>query len=284
MNSFAHPLANRMVTLQGPAGPVAIRYILATGQRRSVGLVVTPQGLQVRTPPLLPAAQVDALLQRKAGWILQKLQAAQQQVQGQTAAPPPWSDGAWFAWRGEWVQVCAEFPGRQPRLQWQAPAVQDVGMAVRKTGYLVRAQTSQHGNTLASGSERPVARLLVNAPRSVPQRIGACVERWLRAQAMQTLQDYCHQYAPLLGVVPTRLSLTNASTRWGSASSNGAIRVHWRLLQLPPPLFEYVVVHELAHLREMNHSPRFWAHVQRVMPDYVQRRTMLKAIRLDEWT
>lgn len=274
-----------MMTLQGPAGPVRIRYVLATGQRRSVGLVVTPQGLQVRAPRLMPPAQVDALLQRKAGWILQKLQAAQQQGQEQTAAPLPWSDGAWFAWRGQWVQVCTDFPGRQPRLQWQAPAVQGgAAMAVRKTGYLVRGQTSQHGNTLASLTEWPVARLLLNAPASAPQRIGACVERWLRVQAMQAMQDYCRQYAPLLGVVPTRLSLTNANTRWGSASSNGAIRVHWRLSQLPPPLFEYVVVHELAHLREMNHSPRFWAHVQRVMPDYAQRRALLKAIRLDEWT
>ncbi|HNL41945.1 MAG TPA: M48 family metallopeptidase, partial [Ottowia sp.] len=63
---------------------------------------------------------------------------------------------------------------------------------------------------------------------------------------------------------------------WGSASADGSIRLNWRLIHLDAALIDYVVVHELAHLHEMNHSPRFWQHVGRVLPDCHERRVALK--------
>ena len=81
----------------------------------------------------------------------------------------------------------------------------------------------------------------------------------------------------------TRLSLSSAATRWGSANANGAIRLHWRLIQLPLPTIDYVVAHELAHLREMNHSPRFWAVVRSVVPDYRAARRQLGSEPLAAW-
>jgi len=73
-----------------------------------------------------------------------------------------------------------------------------------------------------------------------------------------------------------RLGLSSAGTRWGSAGVDGAIRLNWRLIHLRPSLIDYVVVHELAHLREMNHGPRFWQHVQGVLPDYLELRAQLR--------
>ena len=73
-------------------------------------------------------------------------------------------------------------------------------------------------------------------------------------------------FAPLLEVQWHKLSLSSAGTRWGSARVDGSIRLNWRLIQMPPDLVDYVVVHELAHLREPNHSPRFWRWVERVPP------------------
>jgi predicted metal-dependent hydrolase len=77
-------------------------------------------------------------------------------------------------------------------------------------------------------------------------------------------------------VAYTRLSLSSAQTRWGSASSNGTIRLNWRLIHFPMSSIDYVVAHELAHLREMNHSPRFWDVVRSVLPDYEQLRGSLR--------
>ena len=74
----------------------------------------------------------------------------------------------------------------------------------------------------------------------------------------------------------TRLALSSAQTRWGSANADGSIRLNWRLIHFAMPSIDYVVAHELAHLREMNHSPRFWDVVRSVLPDYEQQRSQLK--------
>jgi hypothetical protein len=83
-------------------------------------------------------------------------------------------------------------------------------------------------------------------------------------------------FAQQLGVRYTRLTLSSAQTRWGSASADGSIRLNWRLIHFAMPTIDYVVAHELAHLREMNHSPRFWDVVRSVLPDYEQARGTLK--------
>ncbi|ARU06591.1 hypothetical protein CCO03_02285 [Comamonas serinivorans] len=108
----------------------------------------------------------------------------------------------------------------------------------------------------------------------------AAVLSWLQGLARRHFAARLDHFAPLVGVRWQRMGLTNARTRWGSASSDGSIRLHWRLIQLPPELADYVIVHELAHLHEMNHSPRFWAIVARVMPDYAQHRRALKQVQL----
>mgnify|MGYP001201134009 CR=1 FL=1 len=69
---------------------------------------------------------------------------------------------------------------------------------------------------------------------------------------------------------------SNAKARWGTCHPDGRVHLSWRLIQTPPALIDYVVVHELAHLREPNHSPRFWNWVARVMPDYKERRQALR--------
>ena len=79
------------------------------------------------------------------------------------------------------------------------------------------------------------------------------------------------------------LQLSSARTRWGSASARGVIRLHWGLLHFAPELVDYVVVHELCHLREMNHSVRFWQLVESILPDYRRLRQQLKAVRLPVW-
>lgn len=87
------------------------------------------------------------------------------------------------------------------------------------------------------------------------------------------LEEHCHR----LGVSVPTLRLSNARTRWGSCSRHSGIRLHWRLIHLPPALIDYVVAHEVAHLLEMNHSPRFWAVVERLHPDWRAARAALRA-------
>ena len=94
------------------------------------------------------------------------------------------------------------------------------------------------------------------------------------AQAKRVLPPLVEKYAALMGVRPASVRITSAEKRWGSCSAKGCICFSWRLMRTPAEFIEYVVVHEMAHLVEMNHSPRFWAVVRSVLPDYAQRRTM----------
>ena len=90
-------------------------------------------------------------------------------------------------------------------------------------------------------------------------------------------------FASQMGVQWRKLSLSNAGSRWGSARIDGAIRLNWRLIHLKPDAIDYVVVHELAHLREMNHSPAFWKVVAEILPDHVERRKALQKENLANW-
>jgi predicted metal-dependent hydrolase len=102
------------------------------------------------------------------------------------------------------------------------------------------------------------------------------VHSWWQRQAKQLFEQRCQLYAQRLGVQVKRLSLSAAQTRWGSATADGAVRLNWRLIQFPLSTVDYVVVHELAHLREMNHSAAFWEVVRSVLPAYEQAQQPLK--------
>ena len=97
-----------------------------------------------------------------------------------------------------------------------------------------------------------------------------------RKKARKQLEDRAAYYAGLMGVTYNRITVRAAKTRWGSCSARGNLNFHWKLILMPPEVLDYVVVHELAHRREMNHSSRFWTEVERIMPDYKRRRKWLK--------
>ena len=98
----------------------------------------------------------------------------------------------------------------------------------------------------------------------------------LRDKARIIFAERLALYAPRLGVAPPPLRLSSARTRWGSCSHHGGIALNWRLMLMPLAVVDYVVCHELAHLKEMNHSPRFWSVVELLCPDWKARRLELR--------
>jgi predicted metal-dependent hydrolase len=112
---------------------------------------------------------------------------------------------------------------------------------------------------------------------STPERFESKVRLALKAYAQSDALAYCDPLALTLGKAPNSIALRDTRSRWGSCTSRGDIMLSWRLVGAPPKVFEYVVAHELAHLIELNHSPRFWALVSTLMPDWRPARAWLKA-------
>lgn len=96
------------------------------------------------------------------------------------------------------------------------------------------------------------------------------------ARAREVLPERVAYYSRIMGLCPTGLRITGAKTRFGSCSSSGRVCFSWRLMQYPPEAVDYVVVHELAHLKHMNHSAAFYALVESVLPDHRERRALLR--------
>ena len=236
MVGFTHPTANRHAVLHG----MTVSYVFERARRRSIGFLVGAEGLVVRAPSWVTLREVDAAVQEKGAWIVAKLQQFKQRQTEQFQQAIEWRHGAHVPFLGGTVQLCVlDAPQHEA-----APDVQRLPVSV--------------------------------PPGASTTQVREVAEAWLKKQACTLFEQRLQHFAPLLGVRWCKLSLSSANTRWGSARSDGHIRLNWRLIHLPVSQIDYVVVHELAHLREMNHSPRICETVSKVMPDYAQRRKALK--------
>jgi predicted metal-dependent hydrolase len=112
--------------------------------------------------------------------------------------------------------------------------------------------------------------------RSMLPRAERVFTGWYTIQAKRVISERVQLYASRLGYEYRQIRITNARTRWGSCSPRGSLNFSWRLVMAPMPAIDYVVVHELAHLNEKNHSRRFWAKVEAILPEYAQQVRWLK--------
>ncbi|GHT90932.1 hypothetical protein AGMMS49545_23970 [Betaproteobacteria bacterium] len=110
------------------------------------------------------------------------------------------------------------------------------------------------------------------------QDFAAAFIRFCKRRARPLFLERLAHYAERLGVPVPPLVLSSAKTRWGSCNAKGEIRLSWRLMQFSVPLIDYVVAHELAHLKEMNHSPLFWATVERIYPGWQRARNEIRRL------
>jgi predicted metal-dependent hydrolase len=242
---FRHPRAQRDVRLDGHL----VAYEMRRARRRSIGFVVGPEGLSVSVPRWVGVKEVDSALQEKRSWILRKLREQRERAQRLQSARIDWRDGTELPFLGDTVILVLD---------------------ARATGAVL-----DPGADGLPGMPRRLLR--VGLPHTAtPEQIRDVVQSWLQRQARRVFEERCAAFALRLNVRVRRLALSSAATRWGSANADGSIRLNWRLVHFGLPVIDYVVAHELAHLREMNHSPAFWDVVRSVLPDYEHSRLALR--------
>ena len=210
-------------------------------RRKTLALYIQPDGqVLVRAPLRLSQAYIDAFVQDKAAWIRLKQDEIRRQSErcGRHAGlPHRFETGERFLYLGETYPL--ELVERQSQ-----PLLLDRAFELKRS--------------------------------SQGQALGV-FETWYKVQARATFTIRLNELSAQTGLHYARLRLSSARTRWGSCSPTGTISLNWRLVMAPPAVIDYVIIHELAHLKEKNHSARYWARVEQLLPGYRSLRAWLKS-------
>ena len=214
-------------------------YILKRSpRRRTIALRIDGNGLTVNAPTRAPLYRLEAVLADKADWVRDKLAEMRQRQAPQRT----WQDGETLPYLGGHLRLTT--------LAGKARAWPEVA-----DGQLL-TYVADVGDSAA---------------------IKTKVSKWYRHQVLDHFAERVALYAGRLGVPLPQLSLSNAASRWGSCNARGEVRLNWRLIKAAPHLIDYVVAHELAHLKHLDHSPAFWRTVELLYPGCLEARRELKA-------
>lgn len=215
-----------------------IRYSLVRSPRRRRLLVrvTSSGGLEVKAPRDLSFRAVEALLLSETDWLAAALETANR---------------------------------RRPLAPSSATTGQTLPLLDERLRLVVTPACAPSAHR--SGDE-----LWLHSPSAAPEAVEPLLESWYRHQAWLYLPPRLRQLAQPLNVQPSRISIRSQKTRWGSCSAYGTISLNWRLMLLPSVLADYVLVHELCHLRHLDHSPRFWELLSTLVPDYQEHRSALR--------
>ena len=222
------------------AGNRRIEYTLIQSSRQNVLFQALPEaGLRVYAPKYLPLRDVDDMVRQRADQLMDMQRQSEARLEADRRAHPV-TDGS-------------------PILIEGKRCVLRLRQGARRTGRLV-------------GDEYC---LTLPCPESDAD-VRAAIRATLSTAALKRIRERLDYYGPRIGRPPGRVAIREQKSRWGSCSRKGNLNFNWKLIMAPPQALDYVVVHELCHLHEFNHSPRFWALVAAQMPDYEVWKKWLK--------
>ncbi len=212
--------------------------LIHSARAKRLRLSVTARGVTVTLPKGTRSAEGERFLQQNAQWLLQQVEKIEKHRQSARSLP---ENVVFYRGVPTPIQIIQE-PGRQSRMRVD----------------------------LING------RLIVRVPTGTRTSPRALVEPCLKAQARHELEALLIKEAARMGVSPKKLTIRDQRTRWGSCSASGTISLNWRLIMAPPEVMTYVVIHELAHMLQANHSSAFWAVVARYAPNYKESRQWMR--------
>lgn len=221
-----------------PASRIDFSYKIERTRRRTVAIYIDPaRGVLVRAPKRVRDSEIEEFILKKSRWITGKLA----EVQKRAADIPchTYSDGDVFHYLGD--------------------------------GYVLRICEGKRGASIVG---REI--MLCLKPGDPPESLRQTLKKWYSDMAREKFSERVTYYSNAIGVQPNRIAVRNQARRWGSCSGKGNVNLNLKLIMAPPGILDYVVAHELCHLRHPNHSPEFWNLLAKTVPDFAERRRWLK--------
>jgi predicted metal-dependent hydrolase len=215
-NTFPKAAGSRKIVI----GEHTLPYTLLRSKRRTIGFLVNEGGLRVTAPKWITIGDIENAITEKSRWIFSKLNEHRERSARRLQPQMQWCDGAKLPYMGNDItlRLCAQ----------------------QRQGVIFDAITNE---------------LMIDLPAyASEQQLKDRVQGWLQARAKVLFKERLDIYADKLGASYSAFALSSATTQWGSCTSDGKIRLNWRLMHFSLPIIDYVVAHELSHLREMNHG------------------------------
>jgi len=213
--------------------------IVKTSRKRSASIQIIDGKVKIRVPKSLSDKRINDLIKKRTPWIQIKLE---EYSKSPNIVQKKYIDGETYTYLGKNFLLKHIKGG-------------DLSVKLKYGQFLVSIPKNKLYKNLKTED------LILN---------------WYRSHAQKYLQDRTDQYSKIIGVSPSSVSIKNYKSRWGSCSISGNIDYNWKIIQAPKDVIDYVVVHELCHLIEHNHSPKYWGNVERVMPNWKDSRDWLK--------
>jgi len=214
----------------------AYRIVRSRRRKKTMTLQITREGtVVIRTPLRMPVDEIERFFHSRKAWIQKKL-SGREMGREETVKPREFASGEEFYYLGE------SYP-----------------LAIVEPNGARKALVLSHGQFLLAGDRVLQAKELF--------------KEWYRDRAREVIGERVSFWGKRFGLTPTRITITSSWQRYGSCSAKNSLSFSWRLLMAPYPVIDYIIAHELAHIREKNHSGNFWNYLEQLMPGYeVQKR------------
>ena len=224
-----------------------IQYKIVRSNRKTVAIQILEDGnVKVSAPFSVTKKQIDEIIKDKISWILKK-QEELKRIYIEKNIDRKFEDGEKISYLGK------EFSLK----------------IIKAKEYIQPKVVIDNDNMVIYINEKFI-------DKDAKENIRNIIKKWLVERFRDVAVDRIKKYSFLIGVNPTKITIREQKTRWGSCSSKGNINLNWKLVMAPMEVIDYVIVHELCHMIEMNHSKNYWNIVSTVMPDYKNHRKWLK--------
>lgn len=225
-------------------GAESFAYRLRRAKRRTIGFQIDDHGLTVSAPRWVSLREIEAAIVEKERWIRAKV--------------------------AEW---------RQWRAKRKLPEVRFVdGGTLPYLGGTLRLRLGAALGTRLHQVDATAELHLALPPEAALQQVRDAVQAWLQTEARRVFAERLALLSARIDITYSVWSLSSARAQWGSCTHDGRIRLNWRLIHFALPVIDYVVAHELAHLKELNHGPRFWSAVAQLLPGFEAARDEIKTV------